>query len=325
MTDTLYWVLIALAVLIFVLIVVFGMILWDMIYGNEGKRLEQRLQAVGSPLRRQEAQFQGDRRFSQNDWLHAKLENRTWAQRIDQVLMASGHDKILVDRFLQISFLTGGLLFLMTVLFGLDFWVGLLFFVLGFVLPLMFFRNRVQARAAKFEKQLPDVLDFIARAMQAGHAFGPAIQMAAAESPQPISAEFGRAQQEMNFGSPTGKVLSDLAERLDSADMRFFAVAVSINREVGGDLSHLLENVASLVRERVDMRASVMAMTAEGRFSALLLGALPFLVAGLLTLMNPDMVSTLWTDPMGRNMLFGALGLMAVGGLWMRSMIKIKI
>ena len=322
--SSLLLILLALGFVALVMSVVFGVMLWSMYNGRASRALELRLLAIAANTP-QESQFQTERTYSKIPWLSEQIGRVGFLVNTDKMLLTSGYGNLMLDRFLMIVLGASILTFIAVVSFGLSGLVGLLFSLLVLVLPFFYLRSRVKSRATKFEDQLPDVLEFIARAMQAGHAFGPAIQMAATESPEPIAGEFSRAQTEINFGVPTTKALADLAERIGSSDMRFFAVAVAINREVGGDLAGLLEGIATLIRERVDMRTSVIAMTAEGRFSALILGAMPFLIAGVLMIINPDLIKTLWISPIGRNMLFGGLGLMAVGGLWMRSMIRIKI
>ncbi len=322
--SSLLLILLALGCMALIMSVAFGFVLWNMYKGRASRGLELRLQAI-SATTPQESQFQVERAYSKVPWLSEQIGRVGFLVDMDKILVSSGHGNLTLDTFLMIVFGMSVATFIAVVSFGLSGLVGLVLALLVLVLPFFYLRGRVKSRATKFEDQLPDVLEFIARAMQAGHAFGPAIQMAATESPEPIASEFARAQSEINFGVPTTKALADLAERIGSADMRFFAVAVAINREVGGDLAGLLEGIASLIRERVDMRTSVIAMTAEGRFSALVLGAMPFLIAAVLAVINPDMLKTLWTNPVGRNMLFGGLGLMAIGGLWMRSMIRIKI
>lgn len=322
--SSLLFILLFLGFLALIMAVVFGVMLWNMYFGPESRRLEVRLQALGSGTQ-QQSEFILERHLSKIPVLNEFLAQIGFLRDLDKSLVGAGHANITLDRFLLIVLILAFTTLMGVVSAGFAPILAVGASLIVMVLPFLYLRARVRARATKFEEQLPDVLEFIARAMQAGHAFGPAIQMAASESPEPIAGEFSRTQSEINFGVPVTKALADLAERIGSADMRFFAVAVAINREVGGDLAGLLEGIASLIRERVDMRTSVIAMTAEGRFSALMLALMPFGIAGILMVINPEMIKTLWTHPTGRNMVFAGLGLMAVGGLWMRSMIKIKV
>ena len=316
-------ILLTIAFVALVMTIVFGVMAWKMFYGSEAKQLDARLQALGAT--RTQDEFQHERRYSQIPVVQDFLGRYGFFRGLDKQLIAAGFDKVQLDRFLLSVLVLSVFAFFLIEATGLSHIIALGGSAFALVAPSLYLSAKIKSRSAKFEEQLPDVLDFIARAMQAGHAFGPAIQMAASESPEPIASEFARAQSEINYGVPVTQALSDLAERIRSADMRIFAVAVAINREVGGDLAGLLEGIATLIRGRVDMRASVVAMSAEARFSALILGAMPFGVAALMMVISPGMLDILWTDPTGRDLLFGALGLMTVGAIWMRSMIKIRI
>lgn len=321
--TSLVWILVALGFMALVMSVIFGVTLWRMVYGREAKLLDERLEKIGA-RRRQEETFVVARHYSRIPWLDDRLGRVEFLRNSDKLIVSAGYSMML-DRWLFNVLLAVLIVALATVSAQLSAMVVLGASFLTLLAPFLFLRRRVASRAKKFEEQLPDVLEFIARAMQAGHSFGAAIQMAATESPEPIAGEFARTQAEINFGVPMNKALGDLAERINSPDLRFFAVAVAINREVGGDLAGLLEGIATLIRQRIDMRASVQAMTAEGRFSALVLVALPFLVAGLMMLVNPSTIIGLWMNPVGRNMIFGGLILMALGAVWMRSMIRIRV
>jgi tight adherence protein B len=119
--------------------------------------------------------------------------------------------------------------------------------------------------------------------------------------------------------------LMNLAARIPSTDMRYFIIAVLIQRETGGNLTELLGNISNLIRERLKLLLKVRVLSAEGKLSAWILGILPFAVAGIINVMNPNFMSVLWTDPMGLKMIYGALVMMTLGCLWMRKIIKIRV
>lgn len=321
--TSLFWILIALAGLAVIMSVVYGIMLWRIVYDKTNERLDMRLKVIGARIRQQTA-FLVEREYSKLPWLNDRIGRLGFLRAADKLIVNAGYS-IYLDRFLVRLLIGAGIVVFVLTTLGLGTLIALGFGALALVAPFLYLKAKIRARQKKFEEQLPDVLDFVARALQAGHAFSAAIQMAANESPQPIAGEFARVQTEINFGVPTAKALADLAQRVGSPDMRFFAVAVSINREVGGDLGGLLEGVSTLIRERVGMRDSVRAMTAEGRLSAIILGVLPFMLGALLMVLNPGMMSKLWTDPTGRDLLFFGLGLMAFGALWMRKMIRIRV
>ena len=179
-------------------------------------------------------------------------------------------------------------------------------------------------RAAQLERQLPDALSLVARSMQAGHAFSSALQIAAQESPSPMGNELRSVFNEIQYGESPNEALSHWAERVAGEDVRIFVIAVRIQSETGGNLAELLHQTAALIRERQKLRGTVRVLSAEGRISALVLTLLPFGLAGLLTSLNPEFMSQLWTHPLGLRLLGVALVLMAMGMLWMWRLVRVQ-
>lgn len=179
-------------------------------------------------------------------------------------------------------------------------------------------------RAARIQEQLGDAVDLVARALRAGHALASALRMVADQAPAPIGHEFANACEQIGFGVPADEALRQMAARSQSEDLRYFTIAVLLQRETGGNLAELLDNIAALVRQRQQLRQSVRALSAEGRLSAWILGILPFALAGVISLINPDLLSLLWTDPAGRAISLGALLMMAAGILVMRQMVRVR-
>ena len=297
--------------------------LWQERYSERSQRFAKRLESMTELAKHDKPATLQERVLSQWPWLDARLRMWPRAKTLDHELSRSGLRYTVSD--LLIAMLVCGSLMLL-LMGGLD--AGFLWALfgvgLGAALPLLILRMVVARRQAKMEEQLPDVLDFIARAMQAGHAFNSALQMAANEAQPPIAAEFQRTFNEVNVGMPIQQAMNSLAERIDCADMRYFAVSVVINREVGGDLSGLLKGVAMLIRERLKLRLSIRALTAEARASAWVLGLLPFFLGGALFLMNPNYLDPLLYDPAGRKMLVYGLLLMVFGILWMKQLSKVR-
>lgn len=183
-------------------------------------------------------------------------------------------------------------------------------------------RNR---RVALFERQIPEALDLMGRALRAGHAFPTAVRMVADEMPEPIARDFRILFDETNFGIPQNEALLRLAERVPVQDLRYFVVAVTIQRESGGNLAELLDNIAAIVRARLKLLGEVRTLSAEGRMSAWVLGLLPFCVALVINIVNPKFLSVLWTDAMGLRLIGGALLMMVFGAWWMRRIIRIRV
>lgn len=297
--------------------------LWQERYSERSQRFEKRIENLTEFAQRDKPATLKSHNLSQWPWLDARLQQWPTAQQIDQQIRRSGK-QITVSDLLLTSIAGALVLCVLLLAVGAGFLALLGGTLLGAGAPWLWLRLVTNRRQALLESQLPDVLDFIARSMQAGHAFNGALQMAASESPQPIGSEFQQAFNEVNVGMPVQQAMSGLAERIDCADMRYFAVSVVINREIGGDLSGLLKGVATLIRERLKLRQSIRALTAEARASAWVLGLLPFLLAGGLLVLNPDYMAPLWSDPSGRKMVVYGLLLMAVGVLWMNRLSKVR-
>ena len=177
----------------------------------------------------------------------------------------------------------------------------------------------------KFQKQLPDALDFIARALRAGHAFTGGLKMVADEMGDPVGTEFDKTLDEINFGIGIPEALKGLSNRVDCPDLKFFVISVIIQRETGGNLAEILDNIAHLIRERFKLFGRIRVLAAQGKLSAAILVALPFVVALGLSFVNPKYIGTLSTDPLGRILVIFALIMMAFGVFVMRRLIAIKV
>jgi tight adherence protein B len=193
------------------------------------------------------------------------------------------------------------------------------------LLPSLVLRFSLNRRAEKLREQLPDVLTIMASSLRAGHSFLQSLDTVSKEITQPAKAEFQRVVAEVRLGRPVEDALEALADRVGSADFIWAVLAVNIQREVGGNLAEILDNVADTLRERATMRRQVQVLTTEGRLSAWVLTLLPFAIAGYMTLVNPEYIGLLVTNHVGWFMLGGAAGLMTLGIFWMRKIVNIDV
>ena len=192
-------------------------------------------------------------------------------------------------------------------------------------LPPAFLILKKRRRMRKFERQLPDALELIARALRAGHAFSSGMQLAVDEFEDPLGTEFGHTLDEINFGVSVADALRNLSLRVDCPDLRYFIVSVVIQREAGGNLAEIIDNIASLIRERFKLRGRIQVLAAEGKLSAVILIALPFLVVLALRFVNPNYIPGLLGDPAGRAMAVGAVIMIGLGILVIKRMVSIRI
>jgi tight adherence protein B len=197
--------------------------------------------------------------------------------------------------------------------------------MLGCMIPFMVLKVKRTRRMRAFEEQFPEGLDLISRALKAGHAFATGLKMVADEMPEPVGPEFRKTFDEQNFGLPMKDSLDNLSYRVPLLDVRFFATAVLIQRETGGNLSEILENLAHVVRERFKILRQVRVYTAHGRFTGYVLLALPAVLCIALSFINPEHMNTLFRERLGQMMLMGAIVMQTIGFLWIKQVIKIEV
>ncbi len=196
--------------------------------------------------------------------------------------------------------------------------------VLGF-LPMLILRIKRQRKTRIFERQMPECMELLARSMRAGHALPSAIELAAKEIPVPLGLEMKIVFEEQRLGLGMLQALRRLGERVNSQDLQFFITSVLLQMETGGNLAEILENIGFLIRERLKLKGKIKALTAEGRFSALILCLLPFVVFAAISILNPKYLDTLLHEPMGVYLIGACLVSMGFGILWMKKIIRIRV
>lgn len=197
--------------------------------------------------------------------------------------------------------------------------------MIGFVLPWGWLVFRRRRRFKRFEKQLPDALELISRALRSGHSLASGLSVVASEMPSPIADEFHNAYEEQNLGIPIDQALKNMLTRIPNVDLQFFITAVAIQRQAGGDLAEILNKISSLVRERFKILGQVKALTGEGRISGIVLMALPISLFFAVYYLNPDYVMILFEHEDGKKMMTGAIFMQILGALVIRKICDIKV
>jgi tight adherence protein B len=196
---------------------------------------------------------------------------------------------------------------------------------IGLYLPYWILKFKKKRRVRKFEKQLPEALDLMARGLKAGHAFPTGLQIVGSEMPNPIGLEFFKTFKEYNHGMDMNNALINLCQRVELRELRFFTTAVMIQRETGGNLVDILEKISSLIRERFKLRNQIKALTAEGRLSGVILLAMPPIIFLLMLKINPSYTMILVNHPIGKMMSITALTFQVLGILTIKKIVNIKV
>lgn len=204
-------------------------------------------------------------------------------------------------------------------------WVAPLAGIAAAILPLFWVLLKRRKRLKTFGAQMPDAMELIARALRSGHSLASGFNLVASEMNDPIATEFTRVYEEQNLGIPLEEALQGMAERIPNLDLKFFATAVILQRQTGGDLAEILDKIGYLVRERFKIYGQVQALTGEGRLSGVVLLALPPVLFLAVWKLNPEYISVLFTDTLGKQMLAAAAFMQFVGAMVIRKIINIKV
>ena len=206
--------------------------------------------------------------------------------------------------------------------FGNNFLVSLLIALVAGTIPFLFLSIKKKKRTSLIERQMPDVMELLARSLRAGHTLPSALELAGKETPEPLGTELRTAYEEQRLGLSLGDALRHVVDRVASRDLRYFVTAVLIQTETGGNLAEIMEKIGYLIRDRLRVKAKIRGLTAEGRLSATILSILPFAMFLILFTIHKQYVMTLFVDPWGNKLLVAGLIAMTLGILSMRRIIN---
>jgi len=201
-------------------------------------------------------------------------------------------------------------------------WIALL---VGFILPYSWASYKRNKRFEKFEELFPEAIDTLARAVRAGHAFTTALEMITSEVSEPVAGEFRQLYEEQKFGMPVRDALMNLTERMPLVDVKFFVTAVMLQRETGGNLAEILDNLSYVIRERFKIQRQVRVYTAQGRLTMALLMGMPPIIVTVMLVLNPGFIRPLFADPIGHTLLVAGITLQTVGYFVIRKIIRIQV
>lgn len=264
------------------------------------------------------------RELSQIPWFNKLLIGFSVTNKLDKLIIQSNASRplgffLLLAVVLGVCGVFAGLYFMMNI------WFSILIGLVLMGVPYLYLVNKKNKRISKFQKQLHEALDLIARALKAGHSFNSSMKLAADEFGDPLGTEFAETLDEINFGVSIPDALKNLTERVECSEVKYFVIAVIIQRETGGNLAELIESLAHIIREKFIFEGKVRILSAEGRLSGVILVGLPILIGVWLYISNPDFLMPLFVDPIGHILLGGAGVLLLIGMFVMKQMVKIEV
>jgi tight adherence protein B len=325
MDSLLLYALPALAFLFAAGLAVGALSLWSKRFSKTSKALTKRLAEVSEVRHPGGLEALVKRNQAPQGGFGRLLEKLPGFENLKLLVIRSGTDKS-AQEILGLSLLAGVVSFFLLAVSGLLPALGaLLVGVIATAAPVLFLVQQESRRLTQFESQLPEALDFLSRALRAGHGLTAGLAMVGDELEAPVGTEFKTAFDEINFGLPFNDAMSNMAARVNSQDLNFFVVALLIQRETGGNLAELLENLAKTVRERMKLMGKVKVISAEGRLSGIVISSMPFVMAVVMTIINPRYMNALWTTPSGHTLITVGLGMMAIGIFWISKVVKVKV
>ena len=290
----------------------------------EGRKLARRLREVGESPDVPDAALVMDRPAGPLPQLDGLVSRTAAGSRLARLIEQSGI-RTTPSAMLVMSLISAAMAAMVVAYFVRHPFAPLVAAPIGLVLPFAWLAHRRSSRFKKFEEQFPDALDLLSRAIRAGHAFQTSLGMVGEELPEPVGPEFKKTFERQNFGLPLREAMDELSDRVTILDVRFFVTAVAIQKETGGNLAEILDNLAHVVRERFKIRRQVRVHTAHGRFTGYVLLALPVGLATVLSFIAPEQMQLLFRERMGQIMLIAAMVMQTIGFIWIRQVIKIEV
>lgn len=193
------------------------------------------------------------------------------------------------------------------------------------IIPYIYVRMRLRKRIKLLTEQFPDALDLLTNTLRAGQAFTTGLMTVADEMPDPIAGEFRATFEEQNYGAGMSEAMTHMAERVGTMDMDFFVTAVNIQRETGGNLAEILDNLGRTIRMRFKILGHIRTLTAQGRLSGFIIGLMPLGLGLLLSILNPEYMGLMFESPIGKLLLIVSGGMQLLGFLWINKIVKIKV
>jgi len=311
---------------IFLLLLTFGVMVWVLAPSKRQADIQRHLKDIGNlatgdaagvSILRQQA-------LSSIPWVNRLLSLSPVSFRLHRFMLQAGSKwtagALILGSLLLATFVTAAATLLIS-----SFPIALAVGIVAGYLPFGYVLLKRDSRFRRFDAQLPEAIDLIARALRAGHSVMSAVEVVAQETSEPICSEFRIVFEEQNLGLPIREAMLNLVERMPIEDVRFLATAILVQKETGGNLAEILDKASAVMRERLRLKGQLRIYTAQGRMTGWVLCLLPFFVFIVINFVNHDYEKRLWTDPIGVRLLYAGLIMMALGIYAIRKIINIRV
>lgn len=321
------------SLIIFVSVVAVAVLLFELgllrsVYSEDEQKkrhLKKRLAAVRQTLRSQRDDEILRKDLNANDTTFAKyILLIPGADYINELIDRAGQRTTLSNIALIMIALAAAVGIISWLVFG-QLGLSLVLSIASIFIPVMYLSVVSTKRLAAFEEQLAEALDIIIRALRAGHPFDGALKVVSEELPDPVAEEFSVTSAEINYGVTISGALNDMVRRVPSKQLRAFVTAVLVQKETGGNLAEILENISSVIRGSFKFQRKLKTLAAEGKMSIAVLAGMPVVLGCGMYLINPEIVSELFTNPVGNKLLYGVTVLFIIGYFWSQSIVKIEV
>ena len=319
-----------LAVLTFVVVVIVFLGIWLLTStDSQQEQIRRRMESVRKAERRGGdvslgLQLIRDEMLSGVPFMHRVMMQFSWPSRLQNLIEQSGMT-VKPGKIILLSCVLGLGTYVTALFFHAPLWACVLVALTLGAAPFGVISFKRRRRMRRFEERFPEALDLLGRAVRAGHAFTTGMEMIAKESPEPIAFEFRKTFEEQNFGLPLRDALLNMTDRVPLVDVRFFVTALLVQKETGGNLAEILDNLARVIRDRFRIYREVRTKTAQGRLTAMILIALPPIMMGVLGVVNPSYLRVLFEDPKGPTVLAIAGTLQLIGSAIIWKIIHIEV
>ncbi|NTW53712.1 MAG: type II secretion system F family protein [Chlorobaculum sp.] len=298
---------------------------WERFFDVSKKAKKQRVQAINNAVHSTGQNVKSASSVGQGSELESLLRARSKTFKHLDLLVKRSHSPIPAMRLMFIMLASITIVLIIGLMKQTNIFLLIALAAAIDAIPVLWLSYLANQRCKAFEKKMPETLDYISRSLRVGHSLTSAMGRVGKEFPDPIGTEFKTVFDEINFGISFKEAIGQLSDRVKSKDLNFMVIALIIQHDTGGNIAELLDVLSVTMRERFKLRSKVHALSAEGRLSAMILGSLPFVLIGIMVLMNYDYISVLWTEPKGHPLLYIGGGLMVIGFILINRLSDIKV